>query len=116
LEDGDISSYINIGRLEYVGPGDTWIVIGAIATYDGRVGRVAMQPDSDRDVKLTWADGETSSYIKAFRLTRATEAERGAFEGSFAPPPPEPDDADERREVLERRLAHVRAQLPEEGA
>ena len=49
---------------------------GQFAKYAGKVGKLTMSPDSDGETKLEWADGSgTSCYIKAQRLTHATESE-----------------------------------------
>ena len=54
----------------------TWKCGDTAKTKEGRMGKLAMAPDSDGDVKLQWADGSgTSRYTKARELTRATESE-----------------------------------------
>ena len=45
----------------------TWCKRGAMASLDGRVGEVTMDPDGDSDVKLR-IDGDTTSYININRL------------------------------------------------
>eukprot|EP01046_Picozoa_sp_COSAG06_P019128 COSAG06_NODE_1353_length_9753_cov_4.072405_1_plen_2318_part_10 len=43
---------------------------GVFAAVDGRIGELAMNPDSDREVKLRWLDnGSESSYTKVDKLT-----------------------------------------------
>ena len=37
-----------------------WCRRGAWASLEGRIGQVTMDPDSDSEVKLLWANGETS--------------------------------------------------------
>ena len=56
-----------------------WCEQGAIARHAGKTGELTMKPDSDKEVKLRWADGKTSNYIKAVLLTQATAAEVRAF-------------------------------------
>ena len=45
----------------------TWCKRGAMASLDGRVGEVTMDPDGDSEVKLR-IDGDTTSYININRL------------------------------------------------
>ena len=49
---------------------------GAAAKYNGKVGIVLTNPDSDREVKVKWTDGETSGYIKATELAEASVSDQ----------------------------------------
>jgi hypothetical protein len=42
---------------------------------DGKVGKLTMNPDSDNEVELLYADGTKSSYTNVSRLIEATEAD-----------------------------------------
>jgi hypothetical protein len=81
-----------IGKLEnwkigmLIGKLDNWE--GAYASHESKVGRVTMNPDPDNEVKLKWADGDTSGYIKVHALCRATEREFDA-----AKPKPKPEQS-----------------------
>ena len=37
----------------------SWCKAGAWGTLDGKIGKLTMDPDSDAEVKLKWADGST---------------------------------------------------------
>lgn len=54
------------------GGGSAWCREGVSAMYDGREGVVTMNPDSDNEVKLRWANEETSRYIGVSRLSQLT--------------------------------------------
>ena len=46
------------------------------ARQGARIGKLTMDPDSDREVKLQWVDdGSESRYVKAAELTRLTAVE-----------------------------------------
>jgi hypothetical protein len=92
-EDGNTSRYIRIIRLERASAAEkaafdstasadrSWIRTSVLAKCDGeRIGRVTQDPDSDREVKLMWADGETSRYTNIARLTKPSDSERSSFE------------------------------------
>ena len=56
----------------------SWCKKGAIAkTADGKIGVVLEDPDEDNEVRLRFADGEESGFIKADSLTQATESDAG---------------------------------------
>ena len=61
------------------GAEEVWSVkVGAIAkTAEGKLGVVTYDPDGDGEVRLRFADGETSGYIKADSLTQATPSDAG---------------------------------------
>ena len=55
-----------------------WCKAGAVAkTAEGKLGVVSRHPDSDGEVKLRFADGETSGYTKAGTLTQAAASDDG---------------------------------------
>ena len=47
--------------------------VGSFVKCDGKEGKITRDPDSDLDVKLEWARGGTSGWIKVWRLTRSNE-------------------------------------------
>ena len=54
-----------------------WVQRGAYADYNGKVGQVTQDKDSDEEVKLQWADGSASGYINASCLS---ESRSGDFD------------------------------------
>ena len=44
--------------------------------YNGKVGMVLRAPDSDREVKVRWTDGETSGFIRVAELAQASVSEQ----------------------------------------
>ena len=48
--------------------------MGSFASIDGKEGRTTMLPDGDRDVKLEWAEGGSSDYVKLNRLRKSNES------------------------------------------
>ena len=42
---------------------------------DGRVGKLKDAPDDDDEVRLEWADGSSSVYIHASKLSKGSETE-----------------------------------------
>jgi hypothetical protein len=63
----------------------SWCKRGAWASRDGKIGKVTMDPDSDSEVKLVWADGETSGYIKIDRLQHVGEGRHSSHGHTLAP-------------------------------
>eukprot|EP01043_Picozoa_sp_COSAG02_P024482 COSAG02_NODE_1339_length_13187_cov_610.871027_1_plen_364_part_10 len=53
----------------------SWCKEGAFARFVGRIGQITMDPDSDGEVKLQYADGSESGYIGISQLAPATRAE-----------------------------------------
>jgi len=45
--------------------------VGSFAYVDGREGKTSVLPDSDLDLKLEWAEGGSSDYVKVNRLQRS---------------------------------------------
>jgi hypothetical protein len=74
-EDDDSSSQGTSQRLTAPAPAPpAWCkkdVYAKSTKHEGKVGQLTMNPDSDGDVKLLWANGTISSYIKAHELVRA---------------------------------------------
>eukprot|EP01045_Picozoa_sp_COSAG04_P042774 COSAG04_NODE_13681_length_596_cov_0.595573_1_plen_74_part_10 len=55
-----------------------WCKAGAVAkTAEGRLGVVRSNPGGDKEVKLRFAGGEVSGYIKSGTLTQATASDDG---------------------------------------
>lgn len=63
----------------------SWCKRGAWASRDGKIGKVNMDPDSDSEVKLVWADGNTSGYIKIDRLEYVGEGRHSSHRHTLAP-------------------------------
>jgi hypothetical protein len=55
-----------------------WCVKGAFAKQGSKVGEVTMDPNSDQEVKVRWADGKESGYIKAVLLSKASTHDQKA--------------------------------------
>ena len=78
--------------------------MGSFASVDGKVGKTTVAPDSDLEVKLEWAEGGTSSYMKANRLSKSNEDD-------FKRARRQHEEAEARRRQHEeaRRQEHVSA-------
>lgn len=63
----------------------SWCKAGAWASLDGKIGKVTMNPDSDSEVKLKWANGETSSYVKIARLKLVAGGKHPSHSHNVAP-------------------------------
>ncbi len=81
-DNNENSSCIQVTRLEQASNeaqrrAVSWCKKDCAVKLLGRVGIVIMDPDSDVEVKVRWADdGKTSGYIKAARLDQASDGEQ----------------------------------------
>ena len=58
---------------------------GAWASLDGKIGQLTMDPDSDSEVKLKWANGEVSRYVKINLLTPVAGGKHTSHSHNLAP-------------------------------
>ena len=81
-----------------------WCKTGAWASLDGRIGKLTMNPDSDSDVKLKWANGDVSGYVKISRLKKVVGGKHASHSHDLAP-----DDRSSGWvcDVCRERCAHI---------
>lgn len=73
---------------------------GDYARYNGQVGELTMDPDSDQEVKLRYGDGTRSGYVNISRLSKASASDYNEYESEDEEEPTgfgsDSDDGDER--------------------
>ena len=63
----------------------SWCKVGVWASLDGKIGKLTMNPDSDSEVKLQWANGQVSHYVKISRLTMVVGGKHASHPHTLAP-------------------------------
>ena len=78
--DGTQSGYIKAAALTKAAIDEqksaaSWCKEGIGGKHEGKIGTLTMSPDSDAEVKLKWADGSESGYLKAVRVHPLSSSE-----------------------------------------